>query len=171
MTITKLVESVKNEGLDLEKVLDINKYVPFEVKKTIAQAIIYECTNEEFGVVKMDSVQKYLSYIRHMITAHTNLEYTDEDYDTLCAVEYYNNATLLNAIIECFSNDAKECSKILDFMMDDYMRDVSIEAGVAKFLNSMNKFIETINDKQKDIEIPDSIDMNKLSTFLQNYIK
>ena len=115
-----------------------------------------------------------MSYVRHMITTHTNLEYTDEDYDALCSAEY-GETTLLNAIMDCFGDDAKECSRILNLVMDDYMQEMSVEYTVAQFLNELGGFISKFAQGATKLDLksmmPDSVDMNKLGTFLQNYIK
>lgn len=178
MKMNELLMNIHNKDFNLEKGLQVKKYLPIEVKKTIAQGIIYECTNEEDGAVKFDSVQRYLSYVKYMITMHTNLEYTDKDYDALCSAEY-EDTTLLNAIIECFGEDAKECSRILNLMMDDYMHEVSIEFTVAKFLYELNNSIgciaEKINQKIDGIDvqsmIPNDVNKEQLSAFLSKYMK
>ena len=178
MKVKELLMNIHNKDFNLERELQVKKYLPIEVKKTIAQGIIYDCTSEEGGVVKVDSVQRYLSYVRYMITMHTNLEYTDEDYDTLCSAEYIETA-LLNAIMSCFEADAKECSRILDLMTDDYMQEFTIESTVAKFLGGLSKSISGIADKINeqigsiDVKsmIPEDTDKEKLSKFLSEYIK
>lgn len=174
MKVQELLASIKNKEFNLEKRLEVKKYLLIEVKKTIAQSIIYDCTSDEDGTIKVDSVERYMSYVRHMITTHTNLEYTDEDYDALCSTEY-GETTLLNAIMDCFGDDAQECTRILNLMMDDYMQEMTIEFSVAKFLNGLNESIGVFAKKIGDIDlksfIPKIVDMNKLGTFLQNYIK
>ena len=178
MKINELLMSIHNKEFKLERDLQVKKYLPIEVKKTIAQAIIYECTSDEYGAIKMDSVQRYLSYVKYMITAHTNLEYIDENYDVLCSTEY-GDTNLLNAIMECFGDDAKECSRILNLMVDDHMQEYSIESLISQFLYKMNAsvdgFVQEINKKIKDIDmgsiIPDDVSKNQLSEFLRKYVK
>lgn len=174
MKVQELLMNIHNKEFNLEHGLQVKKYLPIDVKKTIAQGVIYECIDETDGVPKMDSVQRYLSYVRYMITMHTNLEYTDEDYDALCSVEY-SGTNLLNAIMECFGDDAKECSRILNLVTDDYMQERSLEFSVAKFLNGLNSTITSLVSKIGDIDlqsiIPGNIDMDKLSVFLSDYIK
>lgn len=174
MKVTELIEKISNKGFDLKKELEVKEYLPIELKKTIAQGMIYECTNEEDGTISVDSVQRYMSYVRCMITAHTNLEYTDEDYDTLCSSKY-GDCTLLNAIMECFGDDAKECSRIFNLTMDDYMQKMSIEFTIARFLNELSESISNLSKKIGNVDfqsmLPDDVDMSKLGAFLQNYIK
>ena len=178
MKVQELLMNIHNKEFNLERGLQVKKYLPIETKKTIAQGIIYECTSEEDGIMKMDSVQRYLSYVKYMVTMHTNLEYTNDDYDVLCSTEY-NDTTLLNAIIEFFGDDAKECSRILNLMIDDYMQEYSIENLITKFMYKLNSSIDAfatgVNKKIKDIDfktmIPDDVSKKQLSEFLSKYIK
>ena len=174
MKVQELVGKINNEGFNLEQELQIKKYLPIEVKKTIAQAIIYECTDYADGIATMDSVQKHLSYVKYMITTHTNLEYTDNDYDVLGAEEY-NGVRLLDRIMKCFEDDAKECKKILNFMVEDAKREMSLELSIAKFLNGLNSTVDKLAENLASVDlqsmIPNDLDMGKLSNFLQNYIK
>ena len=161
MKIAELLTSLKNKDFNLEKALEVKKYLPIEVKKTIAQGIIYECTDDDDGAIRVDSVQRYMSYVRYMITTHTNLQYTDEDYDVLCSTEYMDS-TLLDVIMSYFGDDAKECSRILNLMMDDYMQTMTLEFNVAKFLNGLNvafgNLLDSINQKVDGIDVKGIID-------------
>lgn len=174
MKVKELLKNIKNKEFKLDKGLEVKTYLPIELKKTIAKGIMYDCTNDENGATKIDSVQRYMSYVKYMITTHTNLEYTDEDYDALCSTEY-GETTLLNAIMDCFGEDAKECSRILNLTMDDFVQEMSIEFSIAKFLNGLNETISGFTNKIGSIDlqsmIPDNMDMSKLGTFLQDYKK
>ena len=178
MKINELLMNIHNKDFKLESGLQVRKYLPIEVKKTIAQSIIYDCTDNASGIVKVDSLARYMSYVRHMIVTHTNLEYTDKDYDIICSTEY-GDTTLLNAIIECFGEDAKECSRILELVMGDYMQESTIDFTMAKLLHDASSAVSKIASKitqvigELDVKsiIPESVDMNKLGDFLKNYIK
>jgi hypothetical protein len=99
---------------------------------------------------------------------HTNLEYTDENYDALCSTMYCDQ-TLLNAITGCFDADAKECLRILNLMCDDLAYTNSIEVTVGEAIYNLNNilksFINNMENKIKDTNI-DDIDIEKLSKFL-----
>ena len=173
MKINELLMAIHRNNFDMEKELQVKKYLPIEEKKLIAKGIIYECTEQVDGVIKVDSVQQYLSYVKYMILRHTNLEYTPEDYDKLCATEY-NDGSLLNAIFDAFSEDAKECSRILNFMTEDLMQENSISFAVAKFLNNLNSQLGTIMDnldaKTKELNldsiIPNDMSLEQVKKFL-----
>lgn len=178
MKVQELLTSIHRKDFNIEKELQIKKYLPIEEKKLIAQGIIYECTEETNGVIKVDSVQQYLSYVKYMILRHTNLEYNVEDYDKLCSIKY-GETSLLNAIFDSFPEDAKECSKILNFMMEDLMQENSINFVVAKFLNNLNLKLETvmdtINAKTQELNldsiIPSDADLGQIKRFLDLNIK
>ena len=171
MKINELLMNIRNKEFNLERSLRVKKYLPMEVKKTIAQGIIYECTEEVDGVVKIDSVKRYLSYVKYMITMHTNLEYTDVDYDTLCSTEY-GEADLMTAIFETFKNDADKCARILDFMIDDCVRENSIEFIIAKFLNNVSVVLSSkLDELNLDTLLPQDFDAEKLTKFLNTYVK
>lgn len=173
MKIQELLMAIHCKDFNMEKEIQVKKYLPIEEKKLIAKGIIYECTEEVNGVIKVDSVQQYLSYVKYMILRHTNLEYTPEDYDILCS----NN--LLNDIMECFGEDAQECSRILNLMMDDYMQESTIEFTVAKFLDNLSGIVEGLAEKLNfQVEnmnlssvISKDMDANKLANFLNTYVK
>lgn len=174
MTINELLNNMNNEGFDFCEALEVKKYLSIEFKKTIAQGVIYESIQEDHGVLRVDSVQREMAYIRFMITTHTNLEYTDEDYDTLCST-MCGNTNLLGAIINCFDRDATECARILDLMVNDYMRETSIEFTVARFLSDVTDTINRLASKleAQDFKsvMPEQVDMEKLNKFLNKYIK
>lgn len=174
MKVQELLMNIKNKEFKLSSGIGVKTYLPIEIKKTIAQGIIFECTNDDLGVIKVDSVQRYLSYVKHMIVSHTNLDYADEDYDVLCYTEY-GDTNLLNAILDCFGDDAQECSRILNLMMDDYMQEMSVEFAVMKFLNNINASISDFATKLGNVNmksmLPENVDMDTLSAFLQKYVK
>lgn len=166
MTIKQLLMNIKNKDFNMELELQVKKYLPIEEKKLIAQGIIYECTSEENGVVKLDSIQQYLSYVKYMITRHTNLEYTYADYDVLCGTAY-GESNILNAILDCFGADAQECSRLLNLMLDDKMRENSIEYSVGKLFNEIEStFSALVNQLNGTLE---GVDTQKLSALLDKY--
>lgn len=178
MKINELMASMHRADFNMEKELQVKKYLPIEEKKIIAQGILYESAEEADGMVKIDSVQRYLSYVKYMIIKHTNLEYTQADYDKLCSTEY-NGTTLLNAIMKCFGDDATECSRILNLVTDDYNQEHSIENKVSQFLYKLNNTLEglvdsfgqKLNDFNFEDLLPKDFDAERMSAFFQQYVK
>ena len=178
MKINELLMNINRDNFNMEKELQVKKYLPIEEKKLIAQGVIYECTEQADDVIKVDSVQQYLSYVKYMILRHTNLEYTQEDYDKLCSTDY-NDSSLLNAIFDCFSDDAKECSRILNFKIEDLMQENSMNFVVAKFLNNLGSKLESIMDnidaKTKELSldtiVPNDVNIEQIKKFLNANIE
>ena len=178
MKVQELLMNIHNKEFKLESGLRIKTYLPMEAKKAIAQSILYDCISEENGLVKLDSVQRYMSYVRYMITTHTNLEYTDDNYDALCST-VYNNSTLLNAIMNCFETDATECSRILNLVTDDYMQENSIENSISQLVYKLNSVMDNLSNiltekvSSTDLSniLPQDYDADKLKKFLGAYVK
>lgn len=174
MKAQELLENIKNGNFDIATALEVKTYLPIKQKQMIAQLIINECTEQVNGVIKLDSMKQYLSYVKYMIKFYTNLEYTDDDYDALCGTEY-GETTLVDAIMSCYLADAKECSRILNLMLDDYMRENSIEVSIGKFMNSLTNTVNGISEKIGNFDmsqiIPEGIDIDKFNGFLEQYVK
>lgn len=175
MKINELLANMHRANFDMAKELQVKTYLPIEEKKLIAQGIIYECTEEVDGMVKLDSVQQYLSYVKYMIIRHTNLEYTDADYDTLNTT-MHGESTLFNAIFAYFESDAKECTRILGLMVGDYLKQNDMTAQLGTFLNDINaivsKLSEILQEKISNVDLasilPENVDLQKLGEFLNN---
>ena len=150
MKVSELLINIKNKNFNLERELQIKAYLPFQEKQNIAQLIIDECTQEVGGVIQVNSVQQYLSYVKYMINTHTCLEYTQEDYDTLCSTDY-QGASLLTVIMSLFDADAKECTRILRLMINDYLQSNSLEMSVGKFLSNLSLNISELSGGLTDI--------------------
>lgn len=174
MKVQELLLNIKNKNFNMEKELAVKEYLPIQKKQAIAQLIINECTENIDGVIKLNSIKQYMAYVRYMILMHTNLDYSDEDYDALCSTEY-ENTTLLNYIMAYFGLDAEECSRILNLMLDDYMRENSIEVVIGKFFNGLtnniNSFASSLGNINLKGILPEDIDTEKFNAFLNTYIK
>ena len=173
MTVKELVFNLKSKEFKMGKSLQVKEYLPIAEKKEIAKQIIEGSIINKNGVIKIDSVERYMLYVKHMILSHTILHYTDADYDMLCSTEY-NGTTLLNAIMELFAADAQECTRILNLMTDDYMQEMSLEFTLAKFLNKLSDTIDDLSlylESSMDSALPEDMDIDKLNSFLKTYIK
>lgn len=169
MKVNELIEKINtSEEINFKEVLEIKEYLPIAIKKAIAQEIVYESTYDDNGFIKVDSFERYMSYVRHMIVYHTNLEYTDDDYDMLCST-IYKESTVLETIMSCFSKDAKECSRILDMITGDYMQETTLGCVIIQALNNIKKDAGELTKKLLDSIPADAIkntDLNKLNDFV-----
>ena len=171
MKINELLANISNKNFDLAKELQVKTYTPIEAKKLIAKGIIYECTENVNGFIKVDSVQKHLSYVKFMIKYHTNLEYTSEDYDMLCSTMYGDN-DLMSKIFDTFRKDADSCNEILKLMINDYLQDNSITMIVNNFLHDV---IDILSNKLDEVDLSslskENVDTDKLMKFINTYMK
>lgn len=175
MKVQELLVCLKNKDFNLGTGLQVKKYLPLEVKKTIAQGILYDSVDDSTGYPVINSIERYMSYVRNMISYHTNLEYTDKDYDVLCSTEY-NGDNLLNKILELFASDATECSRILDLLTNDYMQKFTIEYSISNLCNNLgnyaNELLGTLQFKLTQLKLddvlPEDFDFNKMEQILKN---
>jgi hypothetical protein len=85
--------------------------------------------------------------------------------------------SLIDAIIVCFEDDAVKLSNILDMMLDDYLKENSMEFAIIKALNKTVKSVESvtenINSKIGNFDvkslISDNLDIGQVMSFLETY--
>lgn len=170
----KTIEFLNNrDNIDIRSDLSIRKYISLSEKKDIATKIIFGCTEDYDGAIIVDSVQKEMLFIKYMILSHTSLEYFNEDYDMMCENEAFDE------IFNCFRRDFNDCRYILDIMLEDYVKNNSIEVATISFLNkigkSIEKFTDNVNEKIQSIDFDDfkngNFDAEKAIDFINKYLK
>ena len=160
----------------LKKELEIKTYIPFRIKREIAEMVVAQNTDWVDGIKKHDSVNAYISFIIASLTAHTNLEFSIdpvEDYDLLA--EY----GLLSQIIAEFEASHSECDIILKMVLAMELEDNNVNVLVGKFLNEILQKLdivgEVLKDKLGDVNLKDILgnfkqeDLAKLSGFLNRF--
>jgi hypothetical protein len=158
----------------LKEKLAIKTYIPFRLKREIAEIVVSQNTEWVDGIKKHDSVNAYVSFIVASLTAHTNLEFSDDpvaDYDLLA------ESGLLPLIIAEFESSYSECDIILKMVLAMELEDNNINALVGKFLNGILEKLDVVGDVLKDklgnFDLKDILgadfkqeDLAKLSGFL-----
>ena len=161
----------------IKKELEIRTYIPFREKREIAEMIVAQNTKEIDGVKKNDSINQYVSFIVAMISAHTNLTFSDDpvaDYDLLA------ESGLLSQIVAEFQESYSECEIVLKMALAMELEDNSINVLVGKFLNGilqkLDVFGEGLKDKLGNIDLKEILgsdfkpeDLAKLKGFLDRY--
>ena len=188
MTIQNFIEKFKNDKVMntkiapdavstyLKKELEIKTYIPFRVKREIAEMVVAQNTKWVDGIKKHDSVNAYISFIIASLTAHTNLEFSSdpvEDYDLLA------ECGLLPQIISEFEASHSECDIILKMVLAMELEDNNINVLVGNFLNEillrLDDAGEVLKEKFGDINLKDILgnfkpeDLAKLSGFLNKF--
>ena len=148
-------------------------------KRKIIEVVVEQNTKEVDGIKKNDSINQYLSFVISMLSAHTNIEFSEDpvaDYDML------SESGLLPQIIAEFKESYDECDILLKMELASKLEDNNINVLVGKFLNDiLNKlddFGDMLKDKFGDIDVNDFLsnnfkeeDLAKLTSFLDIYNK
>lgn len=166
VTMTKNGVDEKIEWLKTE--LELKEYVPFADKRELCSAVIEACCTKENGLVKVDSVTRYIIFTISVISKYTNLEFSSgEEYDSLDEYDMLCEAGLLNPILALIGDEYATCNNILNMMMDDVIaNNNTIEAvlghNLAKVSDSLDDLIGAFADKVEEMEIDLSqIDFDK----------
>lgn len=185
-TIKEFVENYKakkfmvisKNGIDekveyLKKELELKEYVPFADKRELCATVIDACCTKEGGLIKVDSVTRYIVFTISIISAYTALEFSSgEDYDSLDEYDMLCEAGLLNPILALIGDEYATCNNILNMMMDDVVtNNNTVEAvlghNIGKVSDALDDLIGTLADKIEEMEIDLSqIDIDKYKGIL-----
>lgn len=157
----------------LKKELNVKNYIPFADKRELCAAVIDACCTKEDGLVKVDSVSRYIVFTISIISHYTDLEFnSDEEYDSLDEYDMLCEAGLLNPILALIGDEYATCNNILNMMMDDVMtNNNTVEAVLGHALgsvsDSLDDLIGALADKVEEMELDLSqIDFNKYKGLL-----
>lgn len=185
MKITEFVENYKTKrfmvtknGVDekieyLKTELELKEYIPFADKRELCAAVIDACCTKEGGLIKVDSVSRYIVFTISIISAYTALEFNSgEEYDSLDEYDMLCEAGLLNPILALIGDEYATCNNILNMMMDDVIaNNNTVEAvlghNLGKVSDALDDLIGTFADKVAEMELDLSqIDINKYKGLL-----
>ena len=133
--------------------VEFRTYIPFTMKREIAQTVVQENIRIVDGIKKVDSIAQYISFVISMLVAHTSLDIENpfDDYDALC------ESGLMGVIISHFQTDYDECDAMVKMRLADEMQDNTTTAVVAKFLNeiieNLGDFKEVLKEKLADFDL------------------
>ena len=159
--------------------LEIKTYLPFKEKRVIVETVISQNVEWVDGVKKIDSINEYVGFIAAVLSAHTNLEFSEDpvvDYDLLA------ESRLLPQIISEFQESYSECEVLLKMARASELEDNNVNAIIARFtdgiLQKLDGVGEVLKDKLGNLDIKDilggafkSEDLAKLKGFLDKYNK
>lgn len=176
MKILEFIEAVKKNPTQANAVckkIIKTKYIPVLEKRQLAELVYENSTEIENGIVKVDSLSKYLIFTLLMLTNYTELEFTvDEtgaateaaiaEYDALC------EAGLISKLIAEFQEDYARANEIMNYVFQDNLAvNNTVEAVVGKVANGLldiiGGFADRLGDKVGEMNLDLSeIDMSKL---------
>ncbi len=175
MLVKEFIEKVnsdKNGVLNIQKTLEVKKYIPVMRKYEIAQLVFAASAKYNNGLIEIDSLKKYLNFTALMLSEYTNLEFSSkedggfiEDYDALC------EAGLLDRIIACFEEDYNRSLSVLNNLFaDEISNHNTIESILAELGQNIADSIDSVAESMKEkIESFDdgNIDMSGIEDVLK----
>lgn len=176
MTIKNFIEEAKKNNTVCKKIVK-TKYIPVLEKRQLAELVYQNSISEENGVIKVDSLSKYLIFTLLMLTKYTDLEFavdengaaTEEairEYDELC------ESGLINKIIAEFQEDYVRANEILNYVFQDNLAvNNTVEAVVGKaanhILNILDGFAGILADKVDEMNVNlSNVDMGQLENIM-----
>ena len=157
----------------IKKELDITSYLPFAEKRELCKNVLDVCCTKEGGLVKVDSVTRYILFTVSVISKYTELEFnSDEGYDSLDEYDMLCESRLLNPILELIGDEYAACNNMLNMMLDDIIaNNNTIEAVVGNVLgnlsDSLDDLISVFAEKVEEMELDLSqIDINQYKGLL-----
>lgn len=180
MKVMEFIEAIKknpNQTSAICKKIVKTKYMPVLEKRQLAELVYNSSIDYENGVVKVDSLSKYLIFTLLMIRNYTELEFsvdkngaaTEEairEYDALC------ENGLINKIIAEFEEDYMRANEIMNYVFQDNLAvNNTVEAVVGKAANVLlgitdgliNILAEKIDEMDSNLE---NLDLNQIQNVI-----
>ena len=190
MKINEFIKLVKEAKLPdspnavsgfIRKNLEIKNYIPFAEKRELCEKVLNTCNKKDrnSGLVKVDSVSRYIIFTISIISKYTNLEFSSgedgidslDEYDMLC------QANLFNPILDAIGNEYITCNNILNMMMDDIIsNNNTVENVIGVVLDnigdSVDNLITVFADKVESMELDlNQLDIDKFSGLINMFTK
>lgn len=154
--ISEYNKNKKNATFNVAKLINAKTYVPVLRKRQLAELVYQNSISYENGLVKVDSLTKYLIFSMVIISEYTDLEFTvDEngsataeaiaEYDALC------EAGLVDVVIGCFAADYARANEILNYVFKDNLAVTNtVEAVVGGLVENVNDSLDSISTALKE---------------------
>ena len=170
MKILEFVENFTNDkvvntqlkpnavGDYLKEKLEIKEYIPFADKRELCAKVLNACnTKDKNGLIKVDSVSRYIVFTLSILSAYTNLEFSSgEDFDSLDEYDMLCQHNLLNSILEVIGAEYATCNNILNMMMDDVIAnnntvETVIGSALSRITDSIDGLVDALADKVDEL--------------------
>lgn len=164
----------------IKEKLEIKDYVPFAEKRELCERVLNACnTKEDSGLVKVDSVSRYIVFTISIISKYTNLEFSsgEDEFDSLDEYDILCQNELLNSILDVIGGEYITCNNILNMMMDDIVsNNNTIENVIGEVLNKISDSVSyvatSLADKIDSMELDlDQIDIDKYAGLIDKFIQ
>lgn len=155
----------------IRKELEVKDYLPFADKRELCANVLNACnTRDDSGLVKVDSVSRYIVFTLSVISKYTNIEFSsgeDAEFDSLDEYDMLCQVNLLNPILDVIGAEYATCNNILNMMMADIeANNNTVEAvlghTLGKITNSIDKIVNVFAEKVEEMDLDLSqIDIDK----------
>jgi hypothetical protein len=155
----------------IKKQLEVKNYLPFADKRELCKMVLDACcTKDESGLVKVDSVSRYILFTISVLSRYTNLEFSsdlDAEYDSLDEYDMLCEANVLNIILAVLGDEYASCNNMLNMMLDDIIANNNTTEAVlghalGKVSDSLDDLISALAEKVEKMELDLSqIDIDK----------
>lgn len=161
----------------IKTILEVKDYVPFVEKRELCARVLNACNiRDDSGLVKVDSVSRYITFTISIISKYTNIEFSsgeDEEFDSLDEYDILCENQLLNPILEVIGDEYVTCNNILNMMMSDIeANNNTVETVISNALNQainhIDGFIGVLSDKVKELNLDlNQIDIEKYKSLIK----
>ena len=165
-------------GEYIKKTLEVKDYVPFAEKRELCAQVLNACnTKDDSGLIKVDSVSRYIIFTLSIISKYTNLEFSsgEDEIDSLDEYDMLCQANLLNPILDVIGAEYTTCNNKLNMMMEDIMTNNNtienvVGAVLGKLGDSIDDFITVISDKVESMNLDlNQIDIDKYKGLIDQF--
>jgi hypothetical protein len=166
----------------IKKELEVKDYVPFAEKRELCERVLNACNHIDInsGLVKVDSVTRYLIFTISIISKYTNLEFSsgkDTEFDSLDEYDMLCQAELLNPILDVIGEEYVTCNNLLNMMMSDLVANHNTIENVlgttsARIVESIDSFMDVLAGKVEELNLDlGQIDINKFQGLINKLTK
>lgn len=181
MKIREFIDAVKknpNQATVVCKKIVKTRYIPVLEKRQLAELVYANTTEIENGVVKVDSLSKYLIFTMLMLTRYTDLEFSVDESGaaTIDAIHEYDELCengLINPIIAEFAEDYARANEVMNYVFQDNLAvNNTAEAVIGKaagyLLNVVDGFANVLAEKVDEMEFDlSNIDLEQVTKVLK----
>lgn len=171
---TQIAPNAVNEYI--KKTLEVKDYLPFVEKRQLCARVLEACnTKDDSGLVKVDSVSRYIIFTISILSTYTNLEFSsdeDDEFDSLDEYDMLCQNDLLNPILDVIRPEYATCNNLLNMMMADIIANNNTIENIVgtttkKTLEIIDYFVKRLADKVESLNLDLSqIDIDKYKGIL-----
>lgn len=194
MKIFEFVQSFKDKKVANNKVnehavedyikatLGVKDYLPFASKRDLCAKVLTACNHidEDNGMIKVDSVSRYILFTIAILSAYTNLEFSsgeDEEFDSLDEYDMLCQNNLLNPILSIIGDEYASCNNMLNMMMSDIVANNNTMENVfgnaaSRLIGIIDGFVDVLSDKVESIDFDLSqLDIDKYKGLIEMLLR